>query len=98
MANLLGHTVLIAWTEIHHQEDMNKCLRNAFKSGQWHTQIRNGHIKIMPKEELVKSKGFITIGQFLVVPYSSTGYCEGSWGSEVQHTALSATKTFCIQQ
>jgi uncharacterized protein CbrC (UPF0167 family) len=52
MANLLGHKVLITWTEIQHQEDMNKCLRNAVKGSQWPAQIRNGHIKIMPKKNL----------------------------------------------
>lgn len=49
MANLLGHVVPNASTEIQRQEDMNKCLRNAVKSGQQHTQIRNGCIQIMPK-------------------------------------------------
>lgn len=97
MTKLLRHTVPNAWTEIQHQEDMNKCLRHAVKSGRWHTQIHNGHIQNYAKVELVKIKGFIAIRQFLQVSCSSTGYCGGSWGSEVQHTDLSPIKTFCIQ-
>jgi hypothetical protein len=52
MADLLGHMAPYVSTEIQHQQDMNKCLCNAVKSGQQHTQIRSGHIQIMPKKNL----------------------------------------------
>jgi hypothetical protein len=55
MVNFLGHVVLIAWSGVQCQEDMNKCLCNAVtpdtaKSSQWLIQKRTGHKKIMPKQ------------------------------------------------